>query len=104
MKRGNANAAERRHMARVAAMGCIVCLESLGLHDSPAEVHHVHVRHGWGRSSHFATIPLCAQHHRLHRYAVHNCGAEAFERAHGVSETDFLELVSLRLGVARVAA
>ena len=49
-----------RHMGRVAAVGCIVCLE-LGHRDTPAEVHHI------GDSadrSDFLTIPLCQIHHR----------------------------------------
>lgn len=92
--------AERRHMGRCQALGCIVCLLSLHIEDTPAEVHHVRVRHGWGRSGHFAVIPLCPYHHRHGRYAVHRCGAEAFEREHGFSEVELLRLVNIRLGIA----
>lgn len=98
MKR-NKTAVESAHLGRVAALGCIVCRESLGIEDTPAQAHHVHVRHGWGRSSHFATIPLCPYHHVDGRYAVHNCSAEAFAREHGMSEVDYLELVNAELGV-----
>lgn len=98
MKR-NKTRGEEYHLGRVAALGCVVCRESLSIEDTPAQAHHVHVRHGWGRSSHYATIPLCPYHHTDGRYAVHNCSAEAFTAEHGISETDLLEIVCEELGV-----
>ena len=92
-------AAEQRHHDRIAELGCIVCLLSLHIEDTPAEVHHVRVRHGWGRSGHMAVVPLCAFHHRHGRFAIHNCGAEVFEREHGFSEVELLRLVNVRLGI-----
>jgi hypothetical protein len=91
-------AAERRHLARVAAMGCIAC-EQHGYENTPAEVHHVHVGHGWGRTSHYATIPLCPYHHRHGPLAVHFLSRAGFTRAHGMSELRMLALVHVRLGV-----
>ena len=46
MKRA-ATAAEKRHMGRVAALGCILC-DHLGLGATPAQVHHI--REGQGMS------------------------------------------------------
>ena len=51
-------AKEKRHMARVADLGCLVCA-------SPAELHHIREGQGMSqRSSNYLTIPLCPFHHR----------------------------------------
>ena len=52
-------------MARVASLGCIICLK-MGFPDAPAELHHIREGLvGIGRkSSNFHVIPLCAIHHR----------------------------------------
>lgn len=57
MKR-TATAAEKRHMARISGMGCIVCELCFNAQGTPAQVHHVQVNHGWGRSGHMNTILL----------------------------------------------
>ena len=44
----------KRHMGRVAALGCLVC-------DSPANVHHIRTER---IKSDFLTIPLCREHHQ----------------------------------------
>lgn len=88
--------AERAHLAAVAAMGCCLC-EHLGLGATPAEVHHVRARHGWGRSGHFATIPLCPTHHRGQPGGVHDMGRDEFTAEYGISEIELLERVTLRL-------
>lgn len=69
---------ERRHMGRIAAMGCIVC-------GAPAEVHHVH-SDGMKRlsRSHRRVAPLCSLHHRIGEDAVHKLGHEGFTERHGV--------------------
>ena len=97
MKR-TSTAAEKRHLARVAGLGCIVCSHCYGNEDTPAEVHHVHVSHGWGRTSHRMTMPLCATHHRG-KGGVHDLGAEQFEAKHGYSELALLAVVHQILGV-----
>lgn len=54
----------RSRLARLADMGCIVCLVHLGVR-SPAEIHHP--RDGMGmsqRASDSEAIPLCPIHHR----------------------------------------
>lgn len=90
-------AAERRYLARVAAMGCIVCSECLGYEDTPAVVHHVHSEFGWGRTSHYDTIPLCPTHHVAPMQSVHGMGREEFTELFGKSEMELLELVKARL-------
>lgn len=97
MKR-TSKAEERRYMARVAGMGCIVCLECLGYEGTPAEVHHVRVEHGWGRSGHKNTIPLCPTHHRHETLGIHGMGREEFAAMYGKSEPELLEIVKERLG------
>ena len=53
-------AAERAHMDRVQALGCIACrMEGW---TAPAEIHHV--TDGQRRIGHRAVLPLCAWHHR----------------------------------------
>lgn len=90
-------AAERRYLARVAAMGCIVCSECLGYEGTPAVVHHVHTEFGWGRTSHYDTIPLCPTHHVAPNQSVHGMGREEFAECFGLSEKELLEIVKARL-------
>lgn len=98
MKR-KANMAEKRHMAYVSGLGCIVCELCLQIPGSPSEVHHVRARHGWGRSSHYAVIPLCRPHHRDSGFGVHDMGREQFEQKYGYSEIELLAIVNARMGV-----
>ena len=91
-----ATAAERAHLAAVAEIGCILC-QHLDFGPTPAEVHHVRARHGWGRSGHFATIPLCPAHHRGQPFGIHDMGRAEFTARYGVSELELLEAVTLRL-------
>lgn len=93
----SATAEERRHMGKVAALGCIVCLECFGV-KTPCQVHHVRVRHGWGRSGHFYTIGLCDPHHTGPAVGVHGLGREEFAAEYGRSEIGFLNLVLGRIG------
>lgn len=56
--------AERQHLNRLAALGCIAC-RHIGYSDTPAEIHHVRAGVGKGlRASHYEAIPLCPPHHR----------------------------------------
>lgn len=94
MKR-TSTAEEIRIMRRVAEMGCIVC-ERMGYPGTPAEIHHVRVNHGWGRSSHKAILPLCPEHHRGNT-GVHSMGREQFRDMYGKSEIELFEIVLNRL-------
>lgn len=50
--------AERLHLERVKALGCLICQQQ-------AEAHHIREGAGMGqRNGHYLTIPLCATHHR----------------------------------------
>lgn len=93
MAKKKANAAERRHLARVATMGCCVCR-------MPAEVHHITTGVGMGqRASHYDTIPLCHRHHRTggHGVAIH-AGKRTWEKNHG-TETEHLQRTREALGL-----
>ena len=62
MKR-HANAAESRHMSRVAELGCYLC-RRIGYGPTPAQVHHLRDGEGMAqRGSHWLTVPLCERHH-----------------------------------------
>ena len=50
---------EQKHMDRVRALGCIVCLNN-GYPNTPAEIHHIID----GERNHMKVLPLCAIHHR----------------------------------------
>ncbi len=89
-------AAERKHMGRVAALGCILC-DHLGLGATPAQVHHVREGQGMSqRASNFLTVPLCPEHHQGST-GLHGLGTNAFERTYGLSELDLLALTLERL-------
>ena len=95
MKRA-ATAAEKRHMGRVAALGCILC-DHLGLGATPAQVHHVREDQGGAqRASNDLTVPLCPEHH-TGKTGLHGLGTRAFERTYGLSELDLLALTLERL-------
>ncbi len=47
-------AKEKRHMGKVAALGCLICKQ-------PANVHHIRTER---IKNHFLTIPLCREHHQ----------------------------------------
>lgn len=89
----NKTKAERHHMAKVAALGCIACTKN-GYEDTPAEIHHI--RDGVGmsqRSSHFHAIPLCAHHHRLGNDSIH-AGRSLFEEKYGTESELLLEVLN----------
>jgi hypothetical protein len=84
----SATAAQKRHMGRVAELGCIVC-------SSPAEVHHIRTGYGGGqRAPHELTIPLCLDHHRGD-FSIHKSKRQ-FENIYG-SELDLLAQTIARL-------
>lgn len=53
------NAAEERHMDRVAQLPCLICWYKLGVLTKPVSVHHITVP-----ADDFATAPLCHEHHQ----------------------------------------
>jgi len=74
-------AAERRHMARVAAMPCLVC-------GGPSTVHHV-TSDGYKRitRSNMLVTPLCPMHHQIQhgpRESVEALGHRGFAITYGI--------------------
>ena len=94
MKR-TATATEKKHLARVAQMNCVVC-EQIGFVTPCQQVHHVRARHGWGRTSHMAVIPLCWEHHQG-KTGVHSMGREQFAEMYGKSEIEMMDIINERL-------
>jgi hypothetical protein len=81
---------ERRHLSRVAELGCLVC-RRMGYPDSPAEIHHKRAGTGAGRrSSHFDAMPLCPEHHRG-KTGIHGLGTKGFPKHWGFNEDDLLQ-------------
>ena len=79
-------AAGKAHMARVAALPCVIC----GYW--PVEVHHcISGRYGQRKASDFHTIPLCLNHHRGME-GIHASKA-AWEALNGL-DTDYLPVVA----------
>lgn len=76
-----ATAAERQHMAMVAAIGCLCC-RALGYYDSPAAIHHP--VEGGKRKGHMYALPLCHRHHQDHpNEPSRHPNKAAFERVWG---------------------
>lgn len=86
-------AEQRRHMGRVAELGCIVCRHWFGLF-SPAQVHHIRAGNGLAQRDHDRVIPLCYQHHQsgVHGVAIH-AGRLEWESRWGTEE-ELLERVN----------
>ncbi len=57
--------AGREHMAKVAAMPCVICFEYDMTQVSRTQVHHcIHGRYGTGRAPDSMVLPLCEGHHQ----------------------------------------
>ncbi|HHT5345819.1 TPA: Ref family recombination enhancement nuclease [Raoultella planticola] len=92
------NKAEKLHLSRVAALGCIVC-RNLDYGESPAEIHHCSSGTGLSvRADNFHVIPLCHTHHRTggHGVAIH-AGRKSWEEKFG-TEAELLSRVLQELG------
>lgn len=85
--------AEKQHVSRVVALGCVA--NHCGC---AAEAHHPRRGMGMGqRASHMDVIPLCPQHHRTGGFGVAiHMGQRTWEKKFG-SEAELLELVRSRL-------
>jgi hypothetical protein len=88
--------AERKHMSRVAELGCALC-HHLGYEGTPAELHHPRAGTGAGRrAGHMEVIPLCPEHHRG-KTGFHGLGTKGFPKRYGITEADLLEWVDSQL-------
>jgi len=77
---------EKRHMDRVAALGCLLC-------GQPAQLHHVREGQGMSqRASNFLVVPLCEPHH-TGSAGLHGLGSRGFERRYRMDEMDLLAIV-----------
>jgi hypothetical protein len=85
-------AKDRQHLGKVAAIGCIVCINEFGF-DTPPEIHHIANGTMGKRNNNFNVIPLCHLHHRTggHGVAVHQ-GRKTWEANFG-TEQDLLKQV-----------
>jgi hypothetical protein len=93
--------AEKKHMTKVAELGCMVCLR-MGYQGTPAELHHKRAGTGAGRrSSHFDVIPLCPEHHRG-KTGLHGLGTKGFVKHWGYDEDDLLTDVEVLLELGKV--
>jgi hypothetical protein len=83
-------AAERRHLDRVAQMGCLVC-------GQPSTVHHV-TSDGYQRltRSHERIVPLCPRHHMI-QFGPYE-SVEALGHA-GFRETYDIDLLAVAKGL-----
>ena len=82
--------AAKVHMARVAALPCVLC------QSRPVEVHHcISGRYGSRKVSDFDTIPLCHDHHR----GVNGIHADKtrWQWRYG-NDTDYLPVVARMIG------
>jgi hypothetical protein len=89
--------AEKEHLSKVAALGCMVC-RRMGYEGTPAEIHHPRRGTGLGqRASHYDAIPLCPEHHRGNT-GIHGLGTKGFPKRWGFTESDLLDEVKMLLG------
>lgn len=79
--------AAKRHLSRVAALGCIVC-RRMYADPSPAQVHHI--REGRIARNDFLTIPLCESHHLGTNMSVHKAKPNLLRAMKIGSEFDLL--------------
>ena len=81
-------------MARVAALGCVVCWREWQVM-SPAAIHHTDGKTKPG--AHLQVLPLCAQHHQHGGYGVAlHAGRAEWERRYG-TQAELLQWVNERL-------
>lgn len=82
----------RRHMARVAALDCVLC-KHLGMEQEGRTTVH-HIREGQGasqRAQDVLTCALCDAHHQG-KLGVHGLGRKGFYARYRLDELDLLAL------------
>lgn len=96
------NNAEKRHLTRLAGMGCVLCQALDQPQEGKTYVHHIRAGQGISqRSPHWLAIPLC---HECHQGKCGIHGDRSLLRIAKVEELDLLamtiEQLSRRLGTA----
>jgi hypothetical protein len=91
MSKKAATADEKRHMGRVAELGCLICR-------MPAQIHHVR-GHMFGMKDNYRCVPLCDRHHNGGEFGhcVHN-GTRTFELNY-MTQAEMLRRVNQELGL-----
>jgi len=90
-KRLMSSAAEKRHLARVHSVPCVLCMY-LGFGPTPSTAHHI--RDGQGgaqKAPDFLTAALCQEHHQGDT-GIHGLGTRAFEARYKLSELDLVAM------------
>lgn len=83
------NAREKRHLSKVAELGCALCNRQ-GVPGSPAEIHHPRESQGMSqRADNWLAFGLCPEHHRG-KTGIHGLGKSAFEARYRCTELDLL--------------
>ncbi len=84
---------QREHYAKLARLGCILCLQK-GVKDTDTEVEIHHIRRFGGKRSNSPAVPLCAYHHRLGDSSYHSLGAKGFTSYWGISPEQLIEITN----------
>jgi len=85
--------AERKHYAKLARLGCILC-RCKGITETDTEVEIHHIRRYGGKRSLSPAVPLCAYHHRLGDSSYHSLGAKGFQKYWGISPEQLVEMTN----------
>lgn len=82
---------QRKHLDRVAALGCILCAHLGQEQTSKTDVHHIRTGAGMAeRQSDWLTVPLC--HHGCHQGP---CGVHGDRTLLRIAKMDELDLLAL---------
>ena len=94
IKMAKTTAKDKKHYAKVAALGCIAC-KKLGFDTPNVEIHHIGNGTMAKRGNNREVIPLCFEHHRGGNIgtAVH-AGRKSFEYNFGTEQDLLREVLS----------
>lgn len=85
------SAKERRHLARVARVPCVLC-SHMGLGETQSHAHHLKFSSGASdRSSHYLCIAVCPSHH-LGPEGIHMLKEKGLRLRYNLSELDLLAM------------
>ncbi len=91
MKGRTPSAAEKRHMEKVRALGCIVCRQQgYDLWPEGTEIHHT--RGKTQKGAHYDVLPLCHEHHSRYSKTGFHYNPTEFQKKHG-TQAELLEKV-----------